>query len=614
MIELRAKRVSTLMRMGTLAATAALAGCWGNPAADDLGAVDESDFPIFNGTAVSNADNPGAVAVYHNFVRPCSGALFRRQWVVTAHHCLTSDGSPTGPAIPLSQIFVSRTVAPGLSVPAGASQAVKVFLRPGSDRDLAIIKISPEISGTLLGFWNGDLGQLPGNVVRAYGYGRSVDGGNTETENGTTGAGTLRMADLLVDTIFTGNIKFRIVKNSSSQIVWHGDSGGPSVRMTDTMGRALPGIAGVHETGATDHTSGTEGAVSVERAWIKRHAYSPGDANGDGRADIMLTGGIGWTTIPLARSQNGGGFTVTNATVATFPGLTRTINVKLVPGDFNGDGRADIALTGPTDWDTVPIAMSNGNGTFAFTNAQVSQFPALAATAGVKAVPGDFNGDGRGDIALTGASTWSKIPVAFSSGTSGTFTVTNASVADFPSFTTAVGVKVVGGDFDGDGRDDIAATGVAGWTTLPVAFSNGNGFFQVTNNNLDTFPSLAATRGAQAVVGDFNGDGRDDIALTGVAGWASVPIAFALGGGLFTMTNNSITDFGDWAATPGAKAVTGDFNGDTLDDIALTGPVGWGTIPVALSNGDGSFTVTNVAVTDFPTFASQAGARPVSGH
>jgi hypothetical protein len=44
-------------------------------------------------------------------------------------------------------------------------------------------------------------------------------------------------------------------------------------------------------------------------------------------------------------------------------------------------------------------------------------------------------------------------------------------------------VKMVSGDYNGDGRTDIALTGVLGWNTLPVAFSNGNGHYSVSNSH-----------------------------------------------------------------------------------------------------------------------------------
>jgi len=64
----------------------------------------------------------------------------------------------------------------------------------------------------------------------------------------------------------------------------------------------------------------------------------------------------------------------------------------------------------------------------------------------------------------------------------------------------------------------------------------------------------AATSGVRALVGDFNGDGRTDIALTGVADWASIPVAFSNGDGTFQVKNVGAGQFPAMAATPGATA------------------------------------------------------------
>src|SRR5947209_2269958 len=84
-------------------------------------------------------------------------------------------------------------------------------------------------------------------------------------------------------------------------------------------------------------------------------------------------------------------------------------------------------------------------------------------------------------------------------------------------------------------RSDIALVGGAGWGSIPVACSNGNGTFNVTNDAVPSFPVWAATPGVEALTGDFNGDGRTDIALVGGAGWASIPVAFSLGSGAFNV-------------------------------------------------------------------------------
>ena len=80
----------------------------------------------------------------------------------------------------------------------------------------------------------------------------------------------------------------------------------------------------------------------------------------------------------------------------------------------------------------------------------------------------------------------------------------------------------------------------------------------------------------------------------------------------------SVGDFSIWATNPGVQAVGGDFDGDGRNDIALTGGNAggslWKTVPVAFSKGDGSFRVTNVSVGDFSIWATNPGVFAVSGY
>jgi hypothetical protein len=80
---------------------------------------------------------------------------------------------------------------------------------------------------------------------------------------------------------------------------------------------------------------------------------------------------------------------------------------------------------------------------------------------------------------------------------------------------------------------------------------------------------MAAAGNVVPLKGDFDSDGRDDIALLRqTAGWNTVPVAFATPGG-WRVTNSGVGDFAGWAATPGVKPLVGDLNADGREDIAL---------------------------------------------
>jgi hypothetical protein len=202
--------------------------------------------------------------------------------------------------------------------------------------------------------------------------------------------------------------------------------------------------------------------------------------------------------------------------------------------------------------------------------------------------------------------------------------VTDNAVGSFAGWAAAPGAHPVVGDFNKDGMTDIALVGGPGWTTLPVAFSYGDGNFQITNNDVGGFTSIAGQllfwnfaasareAGVQVLTGDFNKDGFTDLALVG-GNWGSIRLAMSRGGGVFAMWDRPVGAFADWARAPGVKILAGDFNGDGMTDIALTGGHGWNTIPVATSTGYPDFRVTNLQVGLFPGFASTVSTRAIVG-
>jgi hypothetical protein len=103
-----------------------------------------------------------------------------------------------------------------------------------------------------------------------------------------------------------------------------------------------------------------------------------------------------------------------------------------------------------------------------------------------------------------------------------------------------------------------------GWASIPIAFSNGDGTWNITNGAAGPYfiPSWASEPGVRVVTGDFNGNGRTDIALVRQApGWASIPIAFSNGDGTWNITNGAAGPYfiPSWASEPGVQLFAGKF-------------------------------------------------------
>ena len=265
------------------------------------------------------------------------------------------------------------------------------------------------------------------------------------------------------------------------------------------------------------------------------------DFNGDGRSDILWRSTTGQFSDWLGQAN--GGFVGNDANAFTTVPISWTI---VGTGDFNGDGRDDVLWRNSngqlSDW------LANANG--GFTPNDANAFTTVPTSWSVVGV-GDFNGDGRDDIL------WRNTNGQLSDWlgqANGGFTPNDAN-----AFTTVpTNWHVAGvGDFNGDGRDDILWRNDAGQLSDWLGQANG-GF---TPNDANAFAS-APTSWHIVGTGDFNGDGRDDILWRSDTGQLSNWLGQANGGFVGNDANAFTTVPTSWTVV-----AVGDYNGDGRDDI-----------------------------------------------
>jgi hypothetical protein len=287
------------------------------------------------------------------------------------------------------------------------------------------------------------------------------------------------------------------------------------------------------------------------------HSVAVGDFNGDGKQDLVTANFTNTVTILLG--DGSGGFVRQSGNFAA-----GAQSVSVAVGDFNGDGKQDL-VTANSGSDNVSVLLGDGTGNFGLpTNFGVGSHPLSVAL-------GDFNGDGRLDLVTANENT-ANVTILLGDGAGG-FGVASNFAAGANPFSLAVG------DFDGDTKQDLVVTN-GGSNSISILMGNGLGGFRPANNfvisaNANSDPESVA-------VGDFNGDGKQDIA-TANKNSGDVSVLLGAGNGSFGAADNLSVGVGGHPAS----IVVGDFNSDGKQDLNAESGVNIESDRVVVLLGDG---------------------------
>jgi hypothetical protein len=294
-----------------------------------------------------------------------------------------------------------------------------------------------------------------------------------------------------------------------------------------------------------------------------------GDFNGDGKLDVAVTNAGSYDMVSVLPGSGTG----TLKTAVAFG--TNFGPAGIAAADFNGDGKLDLVTAddgGPfgVTVATISVLLSNGKSMFAGrTDYKVGDESATGAYSGIAAA--DLTGNGKPDliVPITYATNPYEFSVLINKG-NGTF--------DAPvNYALPIGPNAVAaGDFNNDGKADIAVMNFGNSGSISVLLNSGTGTFP----SYTTYPINGSGYGI--AVGDFNKDGNLDIVATD-GGQNTVSVLLGNGTGAFP-------SFATYPTGSGPLGVTvGDFNGDGWPDLAVADE-GAGTVSILINKGDGSGT------------------------
>lgn len=325
-----------------------------------------------------------------------------------------------------------------------------------------------------------------------------------------------------------------------------------------------------------------------ESSHIAQHAWSDstshlrtdlsGDVDGDGRTDIITAYDFENATMGLyvAKANSDGGHNPPQEVWSAEPGGFDYTRVKWASGDFNNDGRDDVAAFYGYADGAVAVWSFLSQAAGPPRTVRSAMLPAGTWNWSLSSVmAGDVNGDGRDDLVL---------PYDYGGGVTGIFkalartdgTFDNpvqafkSNAGDWYSENAAYAV----GDTNGDGRDDVVAyyrysTGVGALFTFMAKADGSLNPPLKSWNDPDTAWSPYLTRLTAA---DFNMDGREDLALLSPVGPLKVHLFHARTDGGFDTFLTPYTGAlsGEYVSPRMEDPIPGDVNGDKRPDLTLS--------------------------------------------
>ena len=257
-------------------------------------------------------------------------------------------------------------------------------------------------------------------------------------------------------------------------------------------------------------------------------------------------------------------------------------------GDFNGDGKDDLLVH---NGNSIQIFRSGGHQLDIVFSATERVPGSWQFTAGDQFFIGDFNGDGKQEVVVYNSTNWVMpyLGLLVDDGNNGLRLIARYD-GSMPGWQFSRHDKFYVGDFNGDGKQDLVVFNGSDWAFpyLGLLLSTGTSFY-LAHRYDGTMPSWQMTSGDQFVVGDFNGDRKSDLFVFNGSNWAYPYLGMlqSTGSG-FTMAHRYDNVLPSWQMTSGDRFYAGDFNGDGKCDLYVFNGNNWAIPYLGMLHSTGS--------------------------